>query len=179
MLNRKTCTTLALTLTLAAVPLLGAETESDPHHPAGAAAAANSSMMPGCMMSEAEGGMPMMRMMMGQDGIRMMAEHIEGRLAFLKMELKITDAQLPLWNAFAQFMRDNATAMQAMPHTIIGKNKAATLSDKLAAGETMLAARLEAVRKLKAAADPLYTALDTDQKKTADEIMLSPMGMMM
>jgi hypothetical protein len=76
-------------------------------------------------------------------------------------------------------MRDNATAMQAMPHTIIGKNKAATLSDKLAAGETMLAARLEAVRKLKAAADPLYTALDTDQKKTADEIMLSPMGMMM
>ena len=29
MLNRKTCTPLALTLTLAAVPLLGAETESD------------------------------------------------------------------------------------------------------------------------------------------------------
>jgi hypothetical protein len=43
----------------------------------------------------------------------------------------------------------------------------------------MLGARLEAVRKLKAAADPLYTALNADQKKTADEIMLSPMGMMM
>jgi len=43
----------------------------------------------------------------------------------------------------------------------------------------MLEAQLEAVRKLKAAADPLYTALDTDQKKTADDIMLSPMGMMM
>ena len=39
--------------------------------------------------------------------------------------------------------------------------------------------RLEAVRKLKAAADPLYAALTADQKKTADEIMLSPMGMMM
>jgi hypothetical protein len=179
MLNRKTCTTLALILALAASPLLAAETESDPHHAAGAAAAANSSMMPGCMMSEAEGGMPMMRMMMGQDSIRTMAEHIEGRLAFLKTELKITDAQLPLWNAFAQAMRDNATAMHGMPHTMMGKNKAATLSDKLAAGETMLAARLEAVRKLKAAADPLYMGLDTDQKKTADEIMLSPMGMMM
>lgn len=162
MLNRKTCTTLALTLTLAAVPLLGAETESDPHHRAGAAAAANSS---GCMMLEAEGAMPMVGMMMGQDGIRVMAKHIEGRLAFLKTELKITEAQLPLWNAFAQVMRDNATAMQAMPHTIMGKNKAA--------------ARLEGVPKLKAAADPLYMALDTDQKKTADEIMLSPMGMMM
>jgi hypothetical protein len=165
MLNRKTCT-LALTLTLVASPLLGAETESDPHHPAGAAAAPNSSMMPGCMMPAAEGG------------IRMTAEHIEGRLAFLKAELKITDAQLPLWNVFAQAMRDNATAIQAVPHTM-GKNNAATLPDKLAARETMLAARLETARKLKAAADPLYMALDTDQKKTADEIMLSPMGMMM
>jgi hypothetical protein len=175
MLNRKTCTTLALILALAASPMLAAETESDPHHPAGAAA----SMMLGCMMSEAEGSMPMMRMMMGQDGIRMMVEHIEGRLAFLKTELKISDAQLPLWNAFAQAMRDNATAMQAMPHTMMGKNKAATLSDELAAHEAMLAARLEAVRQLKAAADPLYMALDSDQRKTADEIMLGPMGMMM
>jgi len=167
MLNRKTCTTLALTLTLVASPLLGAETESDPHHPAGAAAAPNSSMMPGCIMPTAEGG------------IRMTAEHIEGRLAFLKTELKITDAQLPLWNAFAQAMRDNATAMQAVPHTLMRKNNAATLPDKLAARETMLAARPETVRKLKAATDPLYMALDTDQKKTADELMLGPMGMMM
>jgi hypothetical protein len=50
------------------------------------------------MMPEAEGGMPMMRMVMGQEGIRMMAEHIEGRLAFLKTELRITNEQLHLWN---------------------------------------------------------------------------------
>jgi hypothetical protein len=55
MLNRKTCTTHASTLTLAVSPVLGAETESDLHHAAGAAAASNSSMMPSCMMSEAEG----------------------------------------------------------------------------------------------------------------------------
>ena len=131
-------------------------------------------MMPGCMMSEPEGGMPMMRMMMGQDGMHVMAEHIEGRLAFLKTELKITDAQAPHWDAFAQAMRDNATVMQAMPRAMMEKNKAATVADKLAAGETMLAARLEAVRKLKAVADPLYNALNADQK----EIMLNPMGMM-
>ena len=135
--------------------------------------------MPGCMMPEAEGGMPMMRMMMGQNGMPMMASHIDGRLAFLKTELKITDAQLPLWNAFAQAMRDNATAMRAMPHAMTGIDKAATFPDKLAARETLLTARLEAVRKLKVAADPLYTALNADQKKTAEEIMLGPMGMMM
>jgi hypothetical protein len=85
----------------------------------------------------------------------MMAEHIEGRLTFLKTELKITDPQLALWNAF----------MQAMPHTITGKNKAPTLPDKLAAGETMLAARLEAVRKRKTAAGPLYTALTSTRRR--------------
>lgn len=171
--NRKTCASLALIMALAVSPVLAAETEAEEHQPAGSAT------MPGCMTPEAEGGMPMMRMMMGQNGMPMMAKHIEGRLAFLKTELKISDAQLPLWNAFAQAMRDNATAMQAMPHAMMGMSKAATLPDKLAERETMLAARLEAVRKLKAAADPLYAALNADQKKTADEIMLSPMGMMM
>jgi hypothetical protein len=172
MLHRKTCTSLALMLALAASPVLAAETEPE-HQPASSAA------MPGCMMPEAESGMPMMRMMMGQGGMPLMAKHIEGRLAFLKTELKITDAQLPLWNAFAQAMRDDASTIQAMPHPMMGMNKAATLPDKLAAHETMLAARLEALRKLKAAADPLYAALTADQKKTADDILLTPMGMMM
>ena len=72
MLNRKICSSLALILTLAASPALAAGTEGGPHQPAGAAANANST--PGCMMSGAEGGMPMM------------ANHIEGRLAFLKTE---------------------------------------------------------------------------------------------
>jgi hypothetical protein len=172
MLNRKTSASLALILALAASPVLAEETKAEPHQPASSAA------MPGCMMPEAEGSMPMV-LMMGQGGMSMMAKHIEGRLAFLKTELKITDAQLPLWNAFAQAMRDDASTMQAMPHPMMGMNKAATLPDKLVTRETMLEAQLEAVRKLKAAADPLYAALAADQKKTADDIMLSPMGMMM
>ena len=81
MLNRNTYTSLALILALAVSPAVAAETEAEPHQPSGAAANANS--MPGCMMSEAEGGMPMIQMMMGQDGMRMIAKHIEGRLAFL------------------------------------------------------------------------------------------------
>jgi hypothetical protein len=176
MLKRNTYTSLALILALAISRAFAAETDAEPHQLSGAAANANS--MAGCMMSEADGGMPMTQMMMGQDGMRMIAKHIEGRLAFLKTELKITDAQLPLWNVFAQAMRDNATAMPAMPHAMAGMNKAVALPEKLAARETMLMAHLEAVRKLTAAADPLYIALNADQKRTADEIMLGPMVMM-
>lgn len=49
-----------------------------------------------------EGGMPMRHE--GMDpGMMMcrMGEHVEGRLAYLKAELKITEAQMPQWNAFA------------------------------------------------------------------------------
>jgi hypothetical protein len=169
---RKTCASLVLALALAAAPVLADEAQHDQHHPAAA--------VPSPTMPMAGSGMPMMEMMramMGQTGMPMMAEHVEGRIAFLKVELKITDAQLPLWNAFAQAMRDDATAMQGMQAGMMSMGQAATLPDKLAAREKMLSARLEALRKLKAAAEPLYAALSDDQKKTADEIMLSPMGM--
>jgi hypothetical protein len=195
MIDRKTVAPLVLALTLLAAPTLAEEPKNDPHHPAASEAAPAPAMpmgMGGGQMSGA-GGMRMMGQgmmgqgmmgqgMMGQDGMggmRMMAEHVEGRLAFLKAELKITDAQLPLWNAFAAAMRDNAKAMQGMQGGMMGMTQAATLPDKLAAREKMLGTRLEALRKLKAAADPLYTALSADQKKSADEIMVSPMGMMM
>jgi LTXXQ motif family protein len=143
--------------------------------------------MPGGMMSGA-GSMPMMgmmQMMMGQDGMggipmmAAMAGHVEGRLAFLKTELKITDAQLPLWNAVADAIRANAKGMGEMSGGMMGRSQTATLPEKLALRKKMMNAHLEALRKLKAAADPLYAALSDEQKKTADELLMGPMGMMM
>ena len=40
----------------------------------------------------------------------------------------------------------------------------------------MIVAHLDGLRKLKAAVEPLYAALNADQQKTADELMFSPMG---
>lgn len=51
-------------------------------------------------------GMMMDRGMMPMMGMNP-AEHIEGRLAFLKTELKITDAQMAQWNAFADALRSS------------------------------------------------------------------------
>ena len=42
----------------------------------------------------------------------------------------------------------------------------------------MMTAHLEALRKFKAAVDPLYAALSPEQKKTADELLMGPTGMM-
>jgi hypothetical protein len=99
MIHRRVCASLVLALALIAAPALAQQQEHEQHHPAGPpplAAAAPDTGMPGGAMAGA-GGMPMMgmmRMIMGQDGMSgmsMMAGHVEGRLAFLKTELKITD----------------------------------------------------------------------------------------
>ena len=129
-------------------------------------------------MTQGSGGMPMMGMMMGQGGMGgMMAGHVEGRIAFLRTELKITDAQQTLWNALADVMRGNTASMGGMANGMAMMGATATLPDRLAAREKMMTARLEQMRKLKVAIEPLYAAFDDAQKKTADELMSGPMGM--
>lgn len=120
MRQRKMCASLAVILALIAAPVLAQQEQHEQHHPGNATGAGMPQGMPGGAMQGA-GGMPMscmMRVMTGQDGMTgmatMMAGHVEGRLAFLKTELKITQAQLPLWNAVADAMRDNAKTMSGM-----------------------------------------------------------------
>ncbi len=157
--------TLAAIAVLAAVPLAShAQTgpAGAPHHPDKAQAVPAS---PGGMDMKggAAGGM------MGGDMSRMMAmmhgsmmggsmmgdmplKHVEGRLAFLKTELKITPAQEPQWTKFADGVRSTARNAQAT--------------------------RLETVRALKAAVEPLYASFSDEQKKLADELLMGPMGIM-
>jgi hypothetical protein len=58
------------------------------------------------------------------------------------------------------------------------QQQSSTLPEKLAAREKTMTAHLEAFRKFKAAVDPLYASLNDDQKKTADQLLVSPMSMM-
>jgi hypothetical protein len=184
----KICASLVLIMALAAGPVFAQQPQDhEQHHPGETPAAGmRGPGMPGGGMA-GTGGMAMkgmMRMMMGQDcmsDMPMMAAmsgHVDGRLAFLKTELKITDAQLPLWNAVTDAIRANAKTMGDMAGGMMGGSQTATLPDKLALRDKMMTARLEALRKLKAAVDPLYAALSDDQKKTADELLIGPMGMM-
>ena len=120
--------------------------------------------------------------MMGQGGFsqamcNVMANHIEGRLAYINAELKITEAQGSLWNAYAAAARDNANAMRAHCTTMMNK-RGANLLDRLDQHEQLMAAQLDAVRAMNKSLKPLYAALSDDQKKTADQLFWGPMGMM-
>src|SRR6266581_9431595 len=143
----------------------------------------------GGMMDMMGGKMPMMDMMqmmgtMRQSGNEMggMAtiDHVEGRIAFLRTELKITDAQTAAWNAFADALRANAKNLGEMRASMTPQAGAApqTLVDRLGLQEKWLAARLDGTRAIKSALTNLVSSFSDDQKKTADELLAPHMGMM-
>jgi LTXXQ motif family protein len=108
-----------------------------------------------------------------------MAGHIDGRLAYVKAELKVTDAQGSLWDAYAVAARDNAKTMIARCTAMMGKRDSQiSLPDRLDQNEQLMAAQLDAMRAMDKALKPLYAALSDGQKKTADQLFWSPMGMM-
>ena len=116
----------------------------------------------------------MMPMDMGMAGMQPV-QHIDGQIAFYKAELKITDAQSPQWNAFADALRGSATRLhQSMAHGTDAKD-VVTAPERMQRRITMLTAQLDAGQAILAAANPLYAVLTDEQKKVADELMTERM----
>jgi len=125
-----------------------------------------------------------MMQMMGMTGRGMggMAtiDRIEGRIAFLRAELKITDAQVDSWNGFADALRANArklaevrASMTPTPSDAPAPNLAARLEQQ----EQWLAARLDGTKAMKSAFVKLNDVLSDDQKKTANDLLTPHLGM--
>jgi hypothetical protein len=185
-------------------PSDSAKSEPAPATPAPAAGQPDTNAPQGGM-----GGMPMMDMMKGMmsnmpmmnmmnmmnmmetmQAAKMMGpgmggmatiDRVEGRIAFLRAELKITDAQAGAWNAFADALRANAKKLGELRASMMGKSgdaqqPAATMADRLDRQEQWLLARLEGTRAMKAAFAKLNEALSDEQKKTANDILAPHMG---
>jgi hypothetical protein len=111
-----------------------------------------------------------------------MLDRIDGRLAYMKTELKITDAQAAAWDEVATVIRDTAETHNAMMREMMkdmrsGEFLEKPLPERLTIQQTHMEARLEQIKAVKAAVDKLYALLDDAQKKTADDIVLPSMGM--
>jgi hypothetical protein len=103
-----------------------------------------------------------------------MGDYVEGRIAFLRAELKITDAQLPQWNTFADALRSNARRRAEMLGTPVQATVPNALDRLDLIGKTM-SAMAENARSTKAALSPLYAVLSDEQKKKADSLLEGPM----
>jgi hypothetical protein len=131
------------------------------------------------MMRQSGGGMGGMSGMGGMGGIEAI-DHIEGRIAFLHAELKITDAQATAWNAFADALRANAKALSQLRATMMPQagSTPPSLIDRLTRQEKWLAARLEGTRAIRSALVNLVGTFSDEQHKAADELLAPHMGMM-
>ncbi len=166
--------------------------DHDAHHPPAAAEVPAAPMQPGSMGMmqqdrppgvmgrDTEEMMSMMRTMMSMMSAQtgMMGSNVEGRIASLKVELKITDAQTPQWNRFADALRAAAQSMDGMHQQMMQSGTETALPARLDRQEAMLTAHLTSVKALKEALGPVYASFNDEQKKTADGMMICPMGMM-
>lgn len=116
-------------------------------------------------------------------------QHIEGRIAFLKAELKITDAQIRQWDQYATFMRDvaktradahaerQAARQAAKPQDRPAPGEARQprerkpLLDRIGEQEKRLQTMLQLTQKRKAATESLFKVLNDEQKKLAENLI--------
>ena len=112
----------------------------------------------------------------------MPGERIEARLAYLKTALKITDAQQPQWEAFANTLRKHARDMDQRikaRHEQMAQehhDRKVTAIERLERRQARLTAASARLNDTLAAAKPLYAALSPEQQKVADELLGSGSG---
>lgn len=100
------------------------------------------------------------------------AAHLERRIGHLKSELKITPAQEPLFNTWAQAMRDNAAEMQkSFGDLRATRDQHRTAVDRLETDVKLTQLRVSQDQRLLNAFKPLYASLSADQQKSADHLM--------
>ena len=109
---------------------------------------------------------------------RMPSERVEARLAYVKTALKITDAQAPQWDAFANVVRKHAQqADQRMQERRARREQAKgaertrpTAIERLERRQQFMTVALARSNEMLAVQKPLYAALSTEQKRVADEL---------
>jgi hypothetical protein len=169
-------------------PATGGATQTQPETPSPQQPAARGPAQPGAMPMQPGGqgmmggdmGRMMTMMQMMQGGMMPMGmgprsgdpfRHIEGQIAFYKAELKITDAQAPQWNAFADALRANAGRLRQAMMKAREAQGTVTAPEQMERRIATLTELRDTTQAMLTAAKPLYAALSDEQKKVADELM--------
>jgi hypothetical protein len=133
-----------------------------------------------------EGMCPMMGDMMGgKRGMKkrhgMMMHSVpmmEGRLAYTKADLEITEAQMPAWNEYADAVRARHTKMEGLHADMMKAKESGSALQRMDARIKGLESMLDSLKALKPATVALYAVLTDEQKKKADQLLGGRCGMM-
>jgi protein CpxP len=97
----------------------------------------------------------------------------DARLNALQAQLHITDAQMPQWNAFAQAMRKNASSTDALFRQRAQSVTNMSALDNMKSYAQIARAYADSTQSLAEAFEPLYLALNDQQKHTIDALFHS------
>jgi len=96
---------------------------------------------------------------------------VDGRIAFLKTELKITPAQETQWQQVAGAMHENANSLDQAIKTARQDRGSMDAVQRLAQREQFAKVRAENDARLLAAFKPLYASLSAEQQQVANQLV--------
>jgi hypothetical protein len=97
---------------------------------------------------------------------------VEGRLAYARTVLGITDSQAAAWKAYEDVSRANVQSMQAAQTAMMRAEQSGSAIDRMHAQTGMMQARLDARKALEPVTTALYEALTPEQRERADVLFL-------
>jgi periplasmic protein CpxP/Spy len=101
---------------------------------------------------------------------------VDGRIAFLKAELKITPAQETQWQQVATAMRENANALDHAITTVREQRGTADAVQRLTLREQFAKVCAENDARLVTAFKPLYASLSSEQQQIANDLLIPHHG---
>ena len=99
-----------------------------------------------------------------------MEERVENHIKELRAQLRITPAEQPQWEQFAQVMRDNARDMDQAFMQRAQQYPTMNAVQNMQSYEQIAEAHAQHLQKLVPAFDNLYNAMPVQQQKLADQL---------
>jgi len=96
---------------------------------------------------------------------------VDGRIAFLKAELKIAPAQETQWQQVATAMHENANALDPLISTAREQRGTMDAVQRLTMREQFAKVRAENDARLLTAFKPLYASLSPEQQQIANNLV--------
>ena len=104
-------------------------------------------------------------------GRMMPGQFVDGRIAFLKAELKITSAQETQWQQVEAAMRENSKALDQTITNARQNRSSIDAVQRLELREQFAKVRADSDARLLAAFKPLYTSLSPEQQQMANRLI--------
>ena len=111
------------------------------------------------------------RMGMGPGMMMDFGPMMEARLAYVKAELAITDAETTAWDSYASAAKARATTMHGVRTAMFEAMQSGSAIERLDTHTKAMESMVESLKALRPATETLYKVLSDDQKKKADLLL--------